>query len=277
MQFRWRENWRAEYSEYLRGADVVVVADKDEKGMQHAKSVRRSLLGVAASVEIVEAASGKDAHDHLDAGASLAEFVPVPPRFKRDLLGGHVPKPPAWLYEPVLLARTYTLISADAGAGKTMLALATMQPIVAAGHQVVYLDMENGPDVFKERADAIGYTASQLDNEVAYFPYPSPARKELADLVVEVAALKPVLVVFDAKANFAASADLDEDLAADMTVWHQHVVQPLQQLGASVLDLDHEGHKADGRPRGSSAKEAVAEASWTLNPTALSTRTRPPR
>ncbi len=51
----------------------------------------------------------------------------------------------------------------------------------------------------------------------------------------------------------------------DITSWHQWVIQPLQQLGAAVLDLDHTGHRTDGRPRGSSAKEAVAEACWYLS------------
>ena len=76
--------------------------------------------------------------------------------------------------------------------------------------------------------------------------------------------MKPGLVIVDAKANFLAAADLDEDLAADLTRWHSDFVQPLQEIGAAVLELDHSGHKEAGRPRGSSAKEAVAEASWVL-------------
>lgn len=68
--------WRDEYSEFLRGAVVVVIADKDadRQGYEHARLVAASLKGVAAGVEVVEAAEGKDAADHLAAGHSVAEF-----------------------------------------------------------------------------------------------------------------------------------------------------------------------------------------------------------
>jgi len=68
--------WRPEYGEALRGADVVVVADKDKAGRDHAASVAASLATVAASVRVVEAAEGKDAFDHLAAGHSLDDLVP---------------------------------------------------------------------------------------------------------------------------------------------------------------------------------------------------------
>jgi replicative DNA helicase len=67
--------WRAEYAESLRGARVVVIADRDEPGREHAHAVARSLRGVAASVEVVEAAVGKDASDHLAAGKTVGGFI----------------------------------------------------------------------------------------------------------------------------------------------------------------------------------------------------------
>ena len=45
--------WRAEYSESLRGAKVVVSPDNDELGMKHAEEVARSLHGVAKGVKVV--------------------------------------------------------------------------------------------------------------------------------------------------------------------------------------------------------------------------------
>jgi 5S rRNA maturation endonuclease (ribonuclease M5) len=69
--------WRREYAEYLRGARVVVVADKDEPGREHAAEVARTLKGVASSVRVVEARTGKDASDHLAAGLALEDFVPM--------------------------------------------------------------------------------------------------------------------------------------------------------------------------------------------------------
>ena len=72
-----RSKWRGEFSAFLAGADVIIVADRDEPGRAHARAVAASLKGIAASVRIVEAAVGKDAHDHLTAGRSLGEFIPL--------------------------------------------------------------------------------------------------------------------------------------------------------------------------------------------------------
>lgn len=69
--------WKAEYSESLRGARVVIVQDRDDPGRQHAAEVGAALRGIAASVRIVEAAEGKDASDHLAAGFGLHELVAV--------------------------------------------------------------------------------------------------------------------------------------------------------------------------------------------------------
>jgi AAA domain/Transcriptional regulator, AbiEi antitoxin len=70
--------WRPEYAEVLRGAIVTIVADKDEPGLRHARQVAASLDGIAAAVEIFQAAEGKDAADHLAAGLTVADFVRLP-------------------------------------------------------------------------------------------------------------------------------------------------------------------------------------------------------
>lgn len=63
--------------EPLRGKHVIVVADKDEPGRKHAAQVAELLDGIAKSVVVAEAATGKDAADHIAAGKTLAELVPV--------------------------------------------------------------------------------------------------------------------------------------------------------------------------------------------------------
>lgn len=61
----------------LRGKHVIVVADKDAPGRQHAREVAELLDGIAASVRIVEAAAGKDTADHIAAGETLDALQPV--------------------------------------------------------------------------------------------------------------------------------------------------------------------------------------------------------
>ncbi len=59
--------WRDEYACYFSGAEVIIVADKDEPGRARSHSLGRR-AGVVGSVCVVEAKAGKDAADHL-AGA----------------------------------------------------------------------------------------------------------------------------------------------------------------------------------------------------------------
>jgi hypothetical protein len=74
-----RQKWRQEYNSCLAGADVVVIADRDDSGRAHASHIAASLASAAKSVRIVEAAEGKDAHDHLAAGHSVDDLVPFTP------------------------------------------------------------------------------------------------------------------------------------------------------------------------------------------------------
>jgi len=69
--------WRAEYSDFLAGASVVVISDADRAGREHAGEVAASLAGKASSVTITEPAAGKDASDHLAAGLVLGDLVPA--------------------------------------------------------------------------------------------------------------------------------------------------------------------------------------------------------
>ena len=72
--------WRPEFAKHLQGAKrVFVVADKDVPGYRHARDVCLSLVGVAESVEVVEAGFGKDAADHLGGGLPIEDLKVVDP------------------------------------------------------------------------------------------------------------------------------------------------------------------------------------------------------
>ena len=77
-----RPKWRPEYTGVLRGADVVIIADRDAPGIAHAQAIAASLNGKAKSVAIMQAAVDRaraDVSDHLDAGLDLGDLVPVKP------------------------------------------------------------------------------------------------------------------------------------------------------------------------------------------------------
>ena len=70
-----RKAWLPEWSEVLRGRDVLVTADRDAPGRAHARHVAASLEGTAKFVWILEAAKGKDVRDHLAAGLAVTDLV----------------------------------------------------------------------------------------------------------------------------------------------------------------------------------------------------------
>lgn len=78
----------------LTDLDVVIVADKDDAGREHAAEVEKILRenDITSQVRIVEAAVGKDAADHIAAGKTLREFVEYqPPTLLHGIVDG------AWL------------------------------------------------------------------------------------------------------------------------------------------------------------------------------------
>jgi len=61
----------------LTGKTVIVVADRDDPGRQHAIRVAEILSPIAGTVSVVEPAEGKDAADHIAAEKTLGEFLPA--------------------------------------------------------------------------------------------------------------------------------------------------------------------------------------------------------
>jgi len=69
--------WRSEFNEAFRAADVFIVADLDATGIRHARKVAASLTGIAGTIRLLQPAAGKDLTDHLAAGKSLDELLPL--------------------------------------------------------------------------------------------------------------------------------------------------------------------------------------------------------
>ena len=73
--------WRGRDTLALIGAQKVrIIADRDEQGHDFAQDIYGMLYGSVSHIEIFETAvdiKGADVSDHLDAGFTLAELVPV--------------------------------------------------------------------------------------------------------------------------------------------------------------------------------------------------------
>ncbi|MEV0163409.1 hypothetical protein [Nonomuraea fuscirosea] len=78
--------WRPDFARYFHGADVSIIADRNQAGRRHAEAVVANLLPVARSIYVVQARHGVDAHDHLTSGGTTGDFLPVwaPKPFPRE-------------------------------------------------------------------------------------------------------------------------------------------------------------------------------------------------
>jgi KaiC/GvpD/RAD55 family RecA-like ATPase len=261
--------WLDEYASALEGADVVVVADRDERGRTHALEVKRSLLGAARSVHVVEALVGKDASDHLDAGHSLDELSPAE-RFTRMDLGAviedGIPEP-EFVIPGVFYAGRAHAVMGEPGDGKTLVMLAFAVEVMKAGRDVAWFDEENGPAVIASRLVSLGATAQQVTQRFAYYPFSEPTLDDAIELAAEVSALTPALVVFDSGADMYVASGLNENDNMDMTRWATEFTQRLARAhGIASVVLEHVAKKGDdGYQRGAGAKKAKVDASWRLD------------
>lgn len=82
--------WLDIHTQALAGALVDVIADNDEVGREHAAKVTQALLDAGCDVAAFVCPSAKDITDHLRAGGTVAELVPlesstvIPERDSRD-------------------------------------------------------------------------------------------------------------------------------------------------------------------------------------------------
>lgn len=172
----------------LKGHDVIVVADRDEPGRKHALDIA-SIVGRIAKVRIVEAKTGKDLADHIAAGLSLDELVPINPTAQNGVASGEQkkskdpavvrpfdvvtlsdvkPEKVSWLWKGRLPVGKLVTLDGDPGLGKSTLAL-TFAAIISSGGKwpdgelcgytgdVVLMSAEDGlADTVRPRFDSAG-------------------------------------------------------------------------------------------------------------------------
>lgn len=114
-------SWRKEYARYFKGARVVIWPDKDEPGHSYARSIKKSLEGVAVSVTAVEAKEGKDAYDHLvvhKLSINQAPSVEIRGASDETSLSDVEVKSVDWHLKPFVQVAAFHLLAGDGGVGK---------------------------------------------------------------------------------------------------------------------------------------------------------------
>lgn len=280
--------WVPAYSEGLRQRRVVILPDNDDPGRKFANRVAAELIGVAASVRIVDLPGldvGEDVVDWLKAGgtrrqlAALAKRTPevqrtdlVSTRFR--LVSAAELKrmpPPRFLVEGVVPAQSSVVLFGEPGSKKSFTAydIAASVQAGAPWHgrqiqqgQVVYVATE-GRAGWPKRVRARELARRKEDTDNLMFLLEAPQLLEDRDVrdlltALEVLDPRPVLVVLDTMARTLVGGD--ENSAQDVGQFVAAVDRLRVTLGCAVLVVHHTGKgKNSGAERGSSALRGAAD------------------
>lgn len=271
--------WLDRYAQDFEGASkVIVVADKDEPGHNHARQVAESLRSVVDDVVVVEALVGKDVSDHLAAGHGVDELVPIgegdPARDDDDefivplINWAQVHDPGDDVVEGLAMYGRWTQFVASPKVGKSSL-LVFMAIELSEGRdpfdgtprdpvEFLYCDGEMGRLDLEELIRACGHDPVKLN---------LPATTERMRLDTEMGAERLLRrvdrlgsrgVLLDGLNGFvdpAASENTDN-------TWRplvRYTVDPLKSRGITILSADNYGKDPKLGSRGSSVKTDKAD------------------
>lgn len=266
--------WRDSYAFWFAGADVVIIADRDEPGYQHARKVRESLRGKARSVRIVQAAVPRpkaDISDHFEAGYGIEDLMPLAGAFKPCSLTGLVSSgvtEPQRLADGMLYRGGLHCIAGAPDSGKTTIALHWAAKLLSEGRTVAFFDEEGGPEIVAEKLISLGAEISSMNNLV-YVPFPGKMwdDNDVTGLTEFLDDVSPEMVLWDSSAAFLARAGLDENSAPAVTSWWARVLTPLaRDLHAAVVVIDHDTKASEQSryARGSGAKLAALDVQYKV-------------
>ncbi len=278
--------------EDLRGLEVVLWTDADDRGREHMERVAERLDGVAAKVRVFDWPEAKEKDDAADHPAVISGDEDALARLMNDLVGARewgapepeksegLPgrvllgellrggiEPTPQLLDGLLYEGRIHSIASGPGTGKTLLAEWMAIQIMKQGLSILYIDAENGPKLIAERLQELGADLGRLDELFHYFPAEVALdRESLARLMATVEQADPALVVFDSFADLLSIAGLEENSNDDCTRWMRTVAQPIKDAGSAVLVLDHVPKGGKG-PRGGGSKRAKVDVQWNLEVT----------
>lgn len=292
--------WLPGHTDALAGADIVIVADKDDQGRRHARYVAAQLEAAGCTYHVVEAANGKDASTHLAAGLDPTDFLivdldqptePTPDDDSEDtpdttpgstwqptpldelitgLADGTLTRPQPTigryttgdtaLYYPGRINGLY----GESGKGKSWIALALTAEVMADGHVVAWIDIEEPAEGTIGRLLDLGVTADTIANQFIHFA-PEESIRVGAALFTELDQRPPALVVIDSTGEAltleAAGPNNDDEVATWFRIWPRRFAN---RWGTCVIVIDHVIKDQQNRglfPGGSQRKRAAISGS----------------
>lgn len=253
----------------LAGKHVVIVADRDKPGRQHAAKVAQLVSPVAASVRVVESAIGKDASDHIAAGKTLSELCDVDqqPTVSLISLAEVNPERVEWLWGGYLPKGKLVTLDGDPGLGKSTLALSLAAPVTTGGRwpdgtkcehpgAVLLLSAEDGlADTVRPRLDAAGADVTKVhafegipftdaDGNVGLMPLTLGNINELRSAIRETGAVLLIVDVLMAYLPSGSDAHKDQDVRAILS----RLTRLADETGCTVVLIRHLNKSAGRDP-----------------------------
>jgi hypothetical protein len=275
---RFTSKYAAQLADYPR---VVVGLDPDQAGDEGAAKIMGfiphavrltagdgdwcELEGDAPPLPDAPAAAGLLAYRML-LGQKLRDGIEPPEFLDTPSLG------PSLFYRHHLF-----LISGHKKAGKTLVMMAVALDHMRAGHPVVYVDLENGPEIIGERLLMLGAEPDSLDELFVYLPFPKGLTLEsFGPQLEQVAQEYPqALLVFDSfRGMFARlSGTAGKPLSPNDPIDIERVLGPINDvvktshITAGVIDHAKKGGAASDEyaTANSVGKEQVADVVYFVH------------
>jgi 5S rRNA maturation endonuclease (ribonuclease M5) len=284
--------WEQDYTDALKGADVVVIADNDPPGVEHARTVAQALDGTAASVRVLRSPldrKGADVSDHLAAGYTLDQLVPLDQAPAEDLdevpaddaqdddedQGDEEREPPS-SWQPVNLdavlngtyqppeptvgsrkdgvglfypGRMHSVVG-ESESGKTWFMLAACAEEMTNGNAVLYIDFEDDEGGVVGRLLTLGVVPDIIRHHFLYVrPEAAIGYGTGRDHLGAVLSVGPTLAVLDGVTEGMTMHDLNPLDNADVAKFGRLLPRWIADHGPAVVSLDHVTKTTEGRGR----------------------------
>lgn len=306
--------WRDEYNRWFVDADVVVVADRDKPGRDHARTVAWHLGLVAASVRTVEPAQGKDVSDHLATGLSIEDLVLLgdddsddqadnvepanepttwrPVDLTEALAGVDIPPPDLWHRSddvPLLYRGRVHWFQGESESCKSWAAQIVAVDQLNHGHDVLYIDNEDDDRGVVARLLALGANPQAIAAHLVYIR-PDEALRDRhgaytdawADLAAVLEQRTYRLCIIDGVTEAMTVEGLNMLDNTDIAGWMRLLPKRIAALGAAVVCIDHvtkngetQGRYAIGGQHKLAGVTGAAYRFTALRPLARATGTDP--
>jgi hypothetical protein len=263
--------WRDEYSQHLKGANVIILPDNDEPGRAHAEQVAKSLTGIAASVRTIalpDLPKAGDPYDWVQSGGKadalwrLIEAAPRKASSNLICLASVESVPIDWIWPGYLARGKLTLIGGDPELGKSLITIDAAARLSredrwpphktrAPFGSTIFICSEDGvADTIKPRAEAAGADVNML--HVFQSSLTKNGKRKtfslqddlelLGDSIKEVGNAQ--LVVIDAITSYMGA--IDSHKTADVRAVLEPLASFAEEHGVALFGVTHPPKSSQG-------------------------------